>query len=139
LAACVVVLGFVTVGATIAVLKVGLPKRGARASMSAPAISQPSADQAATVPDLPASPPVTSAAQAAITPTTAPDPSSPLAHADAPPPPPRVNKNAPPLRPKPPAPPSAAPQKAPAAANTDCSPPFYFDADGKKHYKPNCI
>jgi hypothetical protein len=37
-----------------------------------------------------------------------------------------------------PAPPPAAPP-APPAAKKNCSPNYYFDAQGNKHFKPECF
>jgi hypothetical protein len=37
----------------------------------------------------------------------------------------------------PPAPP--APPPAPAAGAKNCTPDYYFDSDGHKHFKPECF
>ncbi len=36
-------------------------------------------------------------------------------------------------------PPAPAPAPTPAAPNAACNPPYYFDADGHKQYKPQCM
>ncbi len=85
-----------------------------------------------------ASPPVPAApdATAAGTPTAAVDPPHPAA------PPPTHANPTPAARPRPPRPLPDAPTThptAPAPAADGCNPPYTWDSEGRKHYKPNCL
>ena len=65
-----------------------------------------------------------------------------LAVAAEPPPPPDLPAEAPAAAPEPAAKPaSAATKRRPRTGRTgpDCQPPFRIDADGRKHYKPECL
>jgi serine/threonine protein kinase len=83
------------------------------------------------------SPPVPAAPEATTT-------GSPTAALDQPhPAPPATHTNpAPTARPRPPRPPPDAPISHPTAAAPaadGCNPPYTWDSEGRKHYKPNCL
>ncbi len=111
-------------GALIAAILIA---RDGPASRAGTAVAQPSAETtpppSATTGDPPA------AASASTSVASASEPSAAASASDAP------------ARPRPTSsggmrPPRPSPAPAP---RTDCNPPYFWDAQGKKHYKPSCI
>jgi serine/threonine-protein kinase len=94
--------------------------------------------------------PAVSAASASATPTPAAAPPAPSSAALAVAPPPVVTPPKPPAAatpprvspptPRPPPPPvTPAPSPPPTLPASKCSPNYYFDKDGNKHFKPECF
>jgi serine/threonine protein kinase len=119
------------IGVAAVVLLAATWGRSLRGSEVSPATSAVAAD----------APPPASAQVSAAPPATASDPlpapqapRSASAPASAPIPVPRAG-------PRPSSPPSAVPPRAPPSTkpSKDCDPSYYYDARGKKHFKPECF
>jgi serine/threonine-protein kinase len=94
-------------------------------SPSHAAVAMPLAPTYASLPPAPAAPlPSTPPAPSATAPPAASSAPAPVASA---------------AKAAPPPPTSRAPAPAQPARGADCSPPYYWDAQGVKHFKPNCL
>jgi serine/threonine protein kinase len=111
------------VGAALVVIATVAYTRFARDD-AAPSSSPPS-----TPPVWPVAPSISVPAATPSSPSSPPSPPSP--------PPPTIPSRSKTLPPTPPPPPPPPPTK-PRPTKPDCNPPFRIDADGNKHYKPEC-
>jgi eukaryotic-like serine/threonine-protein kinase len=134
------------IGAFVVMRPTAPPKGEDSWTSSSPGVATPA--KPAPPPPSPATPPVAPV-------TAAPPPTAEAPAAPVPPPPPTAQ--AAPARPSPPsggrsrpqapappaaAPPAPAPAPSPAAATPaakDCSTPYYFDSQGNKVFKPDCL
>lgn len=115
--------GVVVVGAVLAMLQTnGHPSASTPAPVPPPIIA--ALPPPAASPEIPGGPPVVQVEQLPEAPssTAAPIPTTPLR----------------PRAPSPP-PPSASPAAAPRPPGVDCNPDYTLDAEGNKHFKPECF